>query len=114
MKFYYNDKLVRTSKTHIYTHAVMFNENLIACSSSYDLAVKRLNEFISKNDKNMEYYEEVITKYENGIKSKVYSNGRYKTMTDEIYNEYVEMLNRAKEYRKEKVNNTHIVELEQR
>lgn len=36
MKFYYNDKLIRTSKNHVYTHAVINTEtgSLIGCRSS--------------------------------------------------------------------------------
>lgn len=39
MKFYYNGELVRTSKNHVYTHAVITERGgCIACSSSKDKA----------------------------------------------------------------------------
>ena len=40
MKFYYNGKMIRTSKNHIYTHAVINKETgaLIGCRKSLELA----------------------------------------------------------------------------
>lgn len=44
MKFYIKgtDTLVRTSKTHTYTHAIMAGENLVSCCSSVALAEKEI------------------------------------------------------------------------
>lgn len=49
MKFYYKGKLIRTSKTHNYTHAVVREKEngeigLWGCSSTYEGAVKALNQ----------------------------------------------------------------------
>lgn len=50
MKFYFEGKLIRTSKTHHYTHAVIKRtENdfiLYGCSSSYKLAEKMMMDSI--------------------------------------------------------------------
>lgn len=40
-KYYYNGQLVRTSKNE-YTHAIYYNDNLIACCGSHINALKRL------------------------------------------------------------------------
>ena len=43
MKFYYNGNLIRTSKTHVYTHAVLKPDGKpFACSSSLDGAKKAI------------------------------------------------------------------------
>lgn len=43
MKYYYNGNLVRTSKTHHYTHAVVTGyDTVFSCNSSEALAVKAL------------------------------------------------------------------------
>lgn len=51
MKFYYKGKLVRTSKNHEYTHAVICETEegfkTVSCASSYDLAVKSMNNQIN-------------------------------------------------------------------
>lgn len=49
MKFYYNGQLLRTSKTHDYTHAVIREDEeghyrLWGCASTYSGAAKALNE----------------------------------------------------------------------
>lgn len=48
MKFYYNGNLIRTSKTHTYTHAVLKPDGkAFACSSSLDGAKKAVQKEIS-------------------------------------------------------------------
>lgn len=48
MKYYYNGNLIRTSKTHTYTHAVMKPDGkAFACSSSFDGAKKALQKEIN-------------------------------------------------------------------
>ena len=47
MKFYYNGNLIRTSKTHTYTHAVLKPDGKpFACSSSLDGAKKAIQKEI--------------------------------------------------------------------
>lgn len=55
MKFYYNGKLVRTSKNHVYTHAVI-NENggCIACSSTRKGAEQVISSEISYNERRLQ------------------------------------------------------------
>lgn len=43
MKYYIDGKLVRTSKTRTYTHAVLFDDEVVACCGSYLLANKELD-----------------------------------------------------------------------
>lgn len=67
MKYYYNNQLIRTSKNHKYTHAVIErNEDgsfgCIACSSSEDGARK-------SKQKEAGYYERRIRNYEAAIKA---------------------------------------------
>ena len=63
MKFYYNGKLVRTSKTHAYTHAVLTpNGDTFSCSSSREGAVKALQAKINE-------WEQIRSNYRNAIKA---------------------------------------------
>lgn len=71
MKFYYNDKLVRTSKTHEYKYAVI-NKQITksnpvkSCSTTYEGCVKYIEKMISDcfnpkfkaNPEQAKYYEE--------------------------------------------------------
>ena len=47
MKYYIDGKLVRTSKTRTYTHAVMFGDEVVSCCGSYLLACKELDKRIN-------------------------------------------------------------------
>ena len=71
MKFYYNGKLVRTSKNHYYTHAVINpdGDRLIGCCSRLDLAIKLRNSWISSLETNIENYNRAIKAIENGKKT---------------------------------------------
>ena len=50
MKFYYNDKLIRTSKTHVYSHAVIntVTGRVIGCRSTLLGAQQLFNSYISE------------------------------------------------------------------
>lgn len=50
-KYYYEGKLIRTSKRDNYTHAVLWRNKVVACCGSYERAVARFNqEFIYLSD----------------------------------------------------------------
>lgn len=69
MKFYYKDKLIRTSKTHNYTHAVLTaNEKLLACASSYELAVKAIATNTGSERSNLDYYKTELNALNKGLK----------------------------------------------
>lgn len=120
MKFYYNGKLIRTSKNHIYTHAVINNTTgaLIGCRKSLELA-----EAIKTGEINRYYHaiaeqEAAIKALKAGKKGIWLKDGRhswYKEFTDkhtvEYFEECIESLKRSIEYFSE---NWEIVELEAR
>ena len=63
MKFYYNDKLLRTSKTHVYTHALLdHNGNVITCSATREGCKKELSRRIRE-------IERRLTNHENAMKA---------------------------------------------
>lgn len=65
-EYYYNGKLIRTSKTHNYTHAVLrFSKDgekfrVVACASSKELAERRMMTEMSNTKHNMKAMEERI------------------------------------------------------
>ncbi len=75
MKFYYNGKLVRTSKTHYYTHAVMTADNrLISCASSYELAQKSMLSNTATERDCLGFYKEELKNLKLGRNSFWYKN----------------------------------------
>ena len=63
MKFYYNGKLIRTSKNHVYTYAVLTpGGKTFACSSSLEGAKKAVQREIS-------LCETIRNNYRNAIKA---------------------------------------------
>ena len=77
MKYYYKDKLIRTSKTHNYTHAVMTaKDKLIACASSYELAEKSLISNSRFERSNLKYYMAQLKAINNGAE-KFFFEDRY-------------------------------------
>ncbi len=67
MKYYVNDRLVRTSKNHIYTHAVMRGDDLIACCGSLDLAGKRMSSEIGRYNSSINDCKNAIIAIDNGV-----------------------------------------------
>ena len=66
MKFFYGDRLVRTSKTRFYSHAVMEGDALLSCCGSYDLAVKEKASRISRMDRAIADYRAAIAAIDSG------------------------------------------------
>lgn len=62
MKFYYNGKLVRTSKNHIYTHAVIDQTtgDLKGCRANKDTALSIISSEISRIEKQIKSCEIAI------------------------------------------------------
>lgn len=64
MKFYYEDKLIRTSKTHVYTHALIGKSGeVITCSATREGCEKELLWRLHN-------IERSITNHENALKAK--------------------------------------------
>ena len=80
MKFYYKDKLVRTSKNQHYTHAVITESEkgigVWACASRRDLAEKAMQKEINWHSAQGDNLREHIKAIENG-KKEYYCHGRY-------------------------------------
>ena len=68
MKFYYQDKLVRTSKNHIYTHAVIdqATNKLIGCRSTKEAAEAVKSSEISRYRTDINNCKRAIKEYEAG------------------------------------------------
>lgn len=117
MKFYYQDKLVRTSKTHHYAFAVICeNKNgfsVWACASTRELAEKARAKEIRWFENQAEGLRLHIEAIENG-KKEYYRNGRYfKTNPadlESLKHHYEENSNIAKD----RAATLKIVELEER
>lgn len=43
-KYYYEGKLIRTSKRDNYTHAIIWRNRVVACCGGYERAIKRYNQ----------------------------------------------------------------------
>lgn len=77
MKFYYNGKLIRTSKTNVYTHAVLAPEGkTIACSSSREGAEKAIRREASRYEVNAFGCRNAIKAIEAGRKTYTAKEGR--------------------------------------
>ena len=66
MKFYYNNKLMRTSKNHVYTHAVIDGENCVACSSTFEGAKKVVYSELSRCERGIQSYQNMKDALEKG------------------------------------------------
>lgn len=60
MKFYYDGKLMRTSRTHYYNYGVyrITDEKCISCSGTRLGAEKALNQKLSNTRKNIKFYND--------------------------------------------------------
>ena len=78
MKFYYKDMLVRTSKNHQYTHALIDTEKkaVIGCRTSYDACLALLGSETHRHLEQIENAERKIDAIENGRPTYIYKDGR--------------------------------------
>lgn len=120
MKFYYNGQLVRTSKNHIYTHAVINAKNnaCMGCRASKDSAEAIISTEVAQYEKRIANYESAIKALESGRSGYYAKEGRHTyyerfsaDRTVEKYTEWIEM-NRA--YIDNVKANWQVVELEAR
>ena len=52
MKFYYNDKLIRKSKTNTYTHAVISSCGVtVSCHTTREAAEKKIRAELARNER---------------------------------------------------------------
>ena len=59
MKFYYNGKLIRTSKTHEYKYAVLHGDKCLGCSATREGALKTAYA-LANAKKSLALYESVL------------------------------------------------------
>lgn len=117
MKYYYNGKLMRTSKNHHYTHAVINpdGDRLIGCCSRLDLAVKLRQSYISECETSIENFKRAIKALEAG-KNKYWCKCGNRDVLEKTYytideyKKYIENSEKKIAYRK----NFKVVELEER
>ena len=78
MKFYYNGQLVRTSKNHEYTHAVidMSNGNLEGCRANKETAESIISSEISRVSKSIQNHKNELKAIEQGKKMYRVKEGR--------------------------------------
>lgn len=78
MKFYYNDQLIRTSKNHQYTHALIDQKtnNCIGCRTSYEACVALLNSSLNSVYESIENAHRKLEAIENGRPTYFIKDGR--------------------------------------
>ena len=121
MKYYYNDVLVRTSKNHKYTHAVIKRVDgkiiCMGCSSSKDGAEKIKRREASYYERQIANCEEAIKALKAGRSGYSSKDGRRsyyikfeKDRTVEFYEECMKNARSSLDY----INSWEIVEVEER
>lgn len=112
MKFYYNGKLVRTSKSHEYSHGVLHNGKVVSCHGSRELAFKEMTSRISRADARIQACQMAMAAIERGERF-YWTKAGGRSCKAEIHStkeQYLSYIEEAKEYKK----NFEIVELEAR
>ena len=118
MRFYYNGELVRTSKNHIYTHAVINTENnaCMGCRANKENAEAIITSEIASNEKRIANSETAIKALENGKSGYYVKDGRHtwycKFEKEDTVDRYTESI----KWRRERIDyiekNWKVVELE--
>lgn len=119
MKFYYNDTLIRTSKTHQYTHALINSKGAaVTCSATKEGCEQFRQRYISEQQQAIANFMNAIKALNVGSKGYFVKWGRQehfrKFEADDTvthYNEQIENANKQIEYYR---TNWKIVELEER
>lgn len=102
MKYYYNGQLIRTSKNHIYTHAVIdiTDNGCVGCRADEDKAEAIIRTEISATKRSIENCKSAIKALESGKDGYFVKEGRRtwfnrftSTSTVERYSEAIERLN---------------------
>ncbi len=77
MKFFYNDKLVRTSRNHVYTHAVLDDQGRCAgCRTSREAAEGIIRSALHQAQESIENSKRHMKAIEAGQKRYKYVEGR--------------------------------------
>ena len=77
MKFYYEDKLIRTSKTHVYTHALIGQSGkAITCSATREGCEKELLRRLHDIERSITNYENALKAQAAGKKQVMWLDGR--------------------------------------
>lgn len=77
MKFYYEDKLIRTSKTHVYTHALIDHSGkTITCSATREGCEKELSRRIREIEQRMMNHENALKAHAAGKRQVMWKDGR--------------------------------------
>ncbi len=100
MKFYYNDKLIRTSKTHDYKYALISSTGkCVTCSASRERAEAELASWINRYNDKIQNYKNIIHAIETGASHYNAIEGRktYRVKLDAKNNE-AHTLDGAREY----------------
>lgn len=120
MKFYYNGHLIRTSKNHIYTHAVIdiTDCGCVGCRTGEDKAEAIIRTEISVTERSIANCEAAIKALENGKSGYYAKDGRRTYFCKFTPSNTVEKYNRSIERLKghiDRINKTwRVVELEAR
>ena len=116
-KFYYNGKLVRTSKTHDYKYAIAYTDDskILSCHGTYEAAQKEMNKRITEQQQTIYNLNNAKKALINGSKYYFVKFGRneYRTelpyQTVEEFNEKIKTHEKMIEWYR---NNRKIVELQ--
>lgn len=120
MKFYYNGKLIRTSKNHEYTHAVIdiTDSGCVGCRVGADKAEAIIRTEISQAERSIANCKTAIKALEAGKDGYFYKEGRRtwycKFSSSNTIERYTESIEHLQNYI-DRINNTwQVVELEAR
>lgn len=66
MKFYYNDKLIRTSKTHEYKFAAMLDGKCLKCSATREGAQAEITRSLNEQQSRIDFEKKILEAIERG------------------------------------------------
>ena len=118
MKFYYNGHLIRTSKNHIYTHAVINTENnaCMGCRASKENAEAVITSEIANIERHIANSESAIKALKNGKGGYYVKEGRRSWYCKFGKDNTVEWYTEGIKWRRERIDyiksNWKVVELE--
>lgn len=120
MKFYYNGQLVRTSKNHEYTHAVINTANggCMGCRVGKDKAEAIISTEVAHYEKKISNYTNAIKAMESGKSGYYCKDGRHtyytKFSADSTIEQYRQWIEWNRDYINKVKTNWQVVELEAR
>lgn len=124
MKFYYNGVLIRTSKTHSYTHAVIGNlkadgkYELWGCRSNREAAQQIIDSRISMMRNNIKTYNMIIKALQNGESgwTEIWKGRRFfhRFASDDNVEKYQRWLDAERDRLQQTIETLKVVELEAR